>query len=73
MAVTVPCPICKKEVPIDDPNMPFCSDRCRLLDLGNWATEKYVISTPAEPNVSDELDPISQQLEESEHPEGHSA
>lgn len=27
--------------------MPFCSDRCRLIDLGNWASEKYVISTPA--------------------------
>jgi len=26
--------------------MPFCSERCRLIDLGNWAAEKYVISTP---------------------------
>ncbi len=26
--------------------MPFCSERCRLIDLGNWASEKYVISTP---------------------------
>jgi len=41
------CPICQKEVKTDDPNMPFCSDRCRLIDLGNWASEKYVISTPA--------------------------
>jgi endogenous inhibitor of DNA gyrase (YacG/DUF329 family) len=31
---------------MDDEFMPFCSDRCRLIDLGNWATEKYVISTP---------------------------
>ena len=40
------CPICKK--PIDsekDPQFPFCSERCRILDLGNWASEKYVIST----------------------------
>jgi endogenous inhibitor of DNA gyrase (YacG/DUF329 family) len=29
--------------------MPFCSDRCRILDLGNWASEKYVISTPLTP------------------------
>jgi len=42
------CPICKKEVTLDNPEMPFCSDRCRLLDLGNWATEKYVISTAAD-------------------------
>jgi uncharacterized protein len=26
---------------------PFCSERCRLLDLGNWSSEKYVISSPA--------------------------
>jgi endogenous inhibitor of DNA gyrase (YacG/DUF329 family) len=29
--------------------MPFCSERCRIIDLGNWASEKYVISTPARP------------------------
>jgi endogenous inhibitor of DNA gyrase (YacG/DUF329 family) len=40
------CPICKKEVALPDPFMPFCSERCRLIDLGNWASEKYVISTP---------------------------
>jgi endogenous inhibitor of DNA gyrase (YacG/DUF329 family) len=26
--------------------MPFCSERCRLLDLGNWASERYVIPAP---------------------------
>ncbi|MEO8026544.1 MAG: DNA gyrase inhibitor YacG [Bryobacteraceae bacterium] len=41
------CPICKKEVARTDPFMPFCSKRCTTIDLGNWATEKYVISTPA--------------------------
>jgi uncharacterized protein len=40
------CPICKKEVSFSDPWMPFCSERCKLVDLGNWASEKYVISTP---------------------------
>ena len=50
------CPICKKEVQFDDPFMPFCGDRCRLIDLGNWASEKYVISSPAEftPEKEDE-------------------
>jgi endogenous inhibitor of DNA gyrase (YacG/DUF329 family) len=41
------CPICKK--PTDsgnDADFPFCSDRCRLLDLGAWASEKYVVSDP---------------------------
>jgi endogenous inhibitor of DNA gyrase (YacG/DUF329 family) len=37
------CPICKKEVALDDPLRPFCSDRCRIIDLGNWASGKYVI------------------------------
>lgn len=49
MARTVSCPICKRPVALDDPYMPFCSDRCRLIDLGNWASEKYVISSPADP------------------------
>ena len=43
MAAKLRCPICKKEVAFGDPNMPFCSDRCRSIDLGNWATGKYVI------------------------------
>jgi endogenous inhibitor of DNA gyrase (YacG/DUF329 family) len=43
------CPICKKEVKLGDPEMPFCSERCRIIDLGNWASGKYVISTPAPP------------------------
>jgi endogenous inhibitor of DNA gyrase (YacG/DUF329 family) len=43
------CPICGKEVKIEDPYMPFCSDRCRIVDLGNWASEKYRISTAVDP------------------------
>ena len=49
------CPICKKDVQPGDPEFPFCSERCRLIDLGNWAAEKYVISEPA-PNRPDEAD-----------------
>ncbi len=40
------CPICKAEVALTDPQMPFCSERCRLIDLGNWAAEKYRIPVP---------------------------
>ena len=47
------CPICKKEVNLGDPEFPFCSERCRVLDLGNWASERYVISTPAEPQAQE--------------------
>jgi uncharacterized protein len=63
MAVNVRCPICKKEVALNNPNMPFCSDRCRIIDLGNWAAEKYVISTPTRQNETEEY-------EESEPSEG---
>jgi uncharacterized protein len=45
------CPICKKEVKPDDAEFPFCSERCRLLDLGNWAAERYVVSSPAQPQA----------------------
>ena len=48
------CPICKKEVVPDNPATPFCSERCRIIDLGNWASEKYVISTPVASRPEDE-------------------
>ncbi|HEU0122320.1 MAG TPA: DNA gyrase inhibitor YacG [Bryobacteraceae bacterium] len=35
--------------------MPFCSERCKEIDLGNWATEKYVIPEPLRPDEVDEL------------------
>jgi len=43
------CPICHKPVTEGAPDFPFCSERCRTTDLGNWAMEKYVISSPAPP------------------------
>jgi endogenous inhibitor of DNA gyrase (YacG/DUF329 family) len=47
------CPVCKKkEVALGDAGFPFCSDRCRIIDLGNWASGKYVISTPLPPGDS---------------------
>ena len=49
------CPICKKLVELTDPFMPFCSERCKDVDLGNWATEKYVIPEPLGPGEIDEL------------------
>jgi uncharacterized protein len=50
------CPICKKPVKQGMPDYPFCSERCRLIDLGAWATEKYVISTPIKPEDEPEID-----------------
>lgn len=40
----VTCPICKKETAWEEnPFRPFCSERCRLMDLGKWASEDYRI------------------------------
>jgi len=41
------CPICRKPTDSEkSSDFPFCGERCRLLDLGNWASEKYRISQP---------------------------
>jgi uncharacterized protein len=45
--IKLQCPICKKPVKATDADFPFCSDRCRLIDLGKWASGAYVISSPA--------------------------
>jgi endogenous inhibitor of DNA gyrase (YacG/DUF329 family) len=43
----ITCPICKKSVEWDgNPTRPFCSERCRILDLGAWLVEEYRV--PAE-------------------------
>ncbi len=44
--VSLRCPSCSKLVLRDEPDFPFCSDRCRLIDLGKWASGGYVISSP---------------------------
>lgn len=44
MALRVKCPICRRETTWDDnPHRPFCSERCRLIDLGAWTEERYRI------------------------------
>ncbi len=44
--VKLRCPICKKAVKGTDAEFPFCSERCRTIDLGTWASGGYVISSP---------------------------
>lgn len=40
------CPTCNSLVTEKDENFPFCSDRCRSVDLGKWASGVYRISSP---------------------------
>ncbi len=44
--VSLRCPTCRNLVLRDEPDFPFCSERCRLIDLGKWASGAYVISSP---------------------------
>ncbi|HXJ32605.1 MAG TPA: DNA gyrase inhibitor YacG [Candidatus Eisenbacteria bacterium] len=39
------CPICRREiVSKEEPHRPFCSERCRLLDLSAWISDRYRIA-----------------------------
>ncbi len=42
------CPICQKTLPDPAVHQPFCSSRCKQIDLGRWMTGDYVISRPIE-------------------------
>lgn len=44
------CPICGGEVAGDSPQRPFCSPRCKDIDLGRWLGEEYRISRPMAPS-----------------------
>lgn len=54
----VTCPVCGKSVEwgAQSPYRPFCSERCKLTDLGQWANEHYRVTTDAPP-LDQEDDP----------------
>lgn len=58
------CPICKR--PSQRATRPFCSPRCRDLDLGQWLNESYRVSQPIPP---DELAVLDMGLDEAERRE----
>ena len=50
------CPTCGLLVHRKDEDFPFCSDRCRKIDLGKWASGAYKISSPVlDPEVLEDL------------------
>ncbi len=56
------CPTCRHPVEPTAADVPFCSDRCRLLDLGKWASGDYKISSPIlDPDLLEELEHAEQQ------------
>lgn len=52
----VNCPSCKRLVRWEPASefRPFCSERCRLIDLGAWANERYAIPAQTPPDEFDE-------------------
>lgn len=44
MAKKLRCPICNAEVPSNSRSLPFCSPRCRTIDLGRWLNEEYTLA-----------------------------
>jgi uncharacterized protein len=51
------CPTCRRQVEgtrQEIPSLPFCSDRCRTVDLGAWLSESYRITAPAAEEDLDE-------------------
>jgi endogenous inhibitor of DNA gyrase (YacG/DUF329 family) len=57
---TLRCPTCSTLVTAKDEDFPFCSDRCRKIDLGKWASGAYKISSPVvDPEV---LEGLSEQV-----------
>jgi len=55
--VRIVCPTCKKVIenaPADFGPRPFCSPLCKLADLNNWLSERYVLSEPLPPLATDE-------------------
>ena len=47
------CPICRKIVLKSEPEFPFCSERCRTIDLGRWLGESYSLPVLPDPEADE--------------------
>jgi endogenous inhibitor of DNA gyrase (YacG/DUF329 family) len=54
---TVPCPCCRRPAEFSEANRwrPFCSERCRQVDLGAWASESFRV--PAQAPTEEDVPP----------------
>lgn len=64
----VNCPTCKKEVhwTTENPFRPFCSKRCQLIDLGQWANEENAIPSGANKDAETSVPDMNIDIEEIE-------
>lgn len=61
----VRCPHCGKETEYaGNDSRPFCSDRCKLLDFGEWADEKFAIPSETAALSEEDIDAIERAVEE---------
>jgi len=58
--IKLKCPICKQSVESSNEELPFCSPRCRTIDLGKWASGAYVISSPVQ-DIGDGMEDLSKE------------
>ena len=60
----VKCPSCGRETEYEGNEFrPFCSERCKLLDFGAWADEKYALEVETSSMTEEELDQIEKALD----------
>jgi endogenous inhibitor of DNA gyrase (YacG/DUF329 family) len=51
------CPVCQRKVEVENaPSAPFCSERCRVVDLGRWLKEQYAVPHEAADEEAADLD-----------------
>jgi uncharacterized protein len=71
-SISLRCPICRTLVLRTNEDFPFCSDRCRTIDLGKWASGGYVISTKInDPELLEDL--AEQQSRQKQDSDDHSS
>ena len=57
------CPQCGKPAEREERCFPFCSERCQLLDLGAWASEKYRVASVNEEDEDGESSLVREEIE----------
>lgn len=54
------CPICRNTTEWkDNPFRPFCSERCKMIDLGHWLSERYRIACGEDDEDAPATEPVS--------------
>lgn len=63
IARIIKCPQCGKPTAYDptNPSRPFCSERCKLIDLGEWASNKYAVPVAKQGNHENDIDDVDEE------------